>query len=909
MPTPTERLSTAVGDRYRIERLLGEGGMATVYLAHDLRHDRRVALKVLRPELAAVIGAERFLAEIRTTANLQHPNILPLFDSGVADGQLFYVMPYVEGFTLRSRIEREKQLPVDDVVSLGAEVAGALDYAHRQGVIHRDIKPENILIHDGRALVADFGIALAVSTAGSRMTETGMSVGTPHYMSPEQAMGGHDVTAKSDVYALGATLYEALVGEPPFTGSTAQAIIARIVTEDPRPLTSQRRTIPAHVEGAVLTALQRLPADRFETAAAFGEALMGRGRRLPTGLARGGRTPGADPGWSIRLSRPMSIMAAAGVVMLAAVALRGWLRPLPPPPVERQAVELGRGGQPYVLGAFSAIAPDGSAFVYFDQVGERALRIQERDEVDARILVPLPPQPGFPGPSFSPDGNWIAYTDGKLKKVPRAGGPSQVLSDSAGVNGAAWLDDGTIVFSGGRTLFRTDAEGGPTEAVPITGLALGGLGFGRPTPVPGARAFLVAVGTTPQDRRTIAVDVASGAWHEVGSRVTGAWVVAGPTLVYGQTNGTAFAAPFDTDRLQTTGPGVPLLDQVPFSPTPLATFVLGADGTLLYPVSQGDLLLAPRVGLASVTLGGDVIRLDSTGSIPLSGPLSGVGGLALSPDGTRAAVTSVDSIDGSGDIYIVQLPAGPETRLTFSSGPTGRPSWSPDGERVLYASVGDGIMRLWSQRVDGVGQQTLMVSTARPVVEGLWSPDGKWILYRTDNVAAGNGDILAMSLEGDTTPIGLATTDAQELTPALSPDGRWLAYSSDQSGRFRIYVVPFPTGWSAGHWEVSSGAAGGTDPQWSHDGRTLYYVDMEGQMMAVDVSTSPTFAAGARRHLFDATSYFLYPPMHSYAVFPGGGGFLMQRSMDTAGVGSGTGRTVLVRHWLPDIRARLKRGS
>ena len=185
---------------------------------------------------------------IKTTANLQHPNILPLFDSGDADGQLFYVMPYTEGETLRDRITREKQLPVDDVVRLGAEVASALDYAHRQGVIHRDIKPENILIHDGRALVADFGIALAVSTAGAnRMTETGMSVGTPAYMSPEQAMGGHDVTARSDVYALGATLYEALVGEPPFTGVTAQAVIARLVTEDPRPLRIQRKTIPPHV--------------------------------------------------------------------------------------------------------------------------------------------------------------------------------------------------------------------------------------------------------------------------------------------------------------------------------------------------------------------------------------------------------------------------------------------------------------------------------------------------------------------------------------------------------------------------------------------------------------------------------------------------------------------------------------
>src|SRR4051812_46577488 len=267
------RLVEALADRYRIERELGAGGMATVYLAHDLKHDRQVAVKVLRPELAAVIGAERFLAEIKTTANLQHPHILPLHDSGEADGFLFYVMPYVEGESLRARIAREHQLPVGDSVRLATEVAGALDYAHRHGVVHRDIKPENILLHDGSALVADFGIALAVSTAGTRMTETGMSLGTPHYMSPEQAMGERDITPRSDVYALGCVTYEMLIGEPPFTGPTAQAIVARVMTEEPRGLTIQRKSIPPHVESAIHTALSKLPADRFATAAEFSAAL------------------------------------------------------------------------------------------------------------------------------------------------------------------------------------------------------------------------------------------------------------------------------------------------------------------------------------------------------------------------------------------------------------------------------------------------------------------------------------------------------------------------------------------------------------------------------------------------------------------------------------------------------------
>ena len=228
-----ERLATALSDRYRIERELGQGGMATVYLAQDLRHDRKVAIKVLRPELAAVIGAERFLREIKTIANLQHPHILGLIDSGEVNGTAYYVMPFVEGESLRDRLNREKQLPIADAVRFASEVAAALDYAHRHGVIHRDIKPENVMLHDGSALVADFGIALAVSSAGgSRMTETGMSLGTPHYMSPEQAMGEREITARSDVYALGAMTYEMLLGEPPFSGPTAQAIVAKVLTED-----------------------------------------------------------------------------------------------------------------------------------------------------------------------------------------------------------------------------------------------------------------------------------------------------------------------------------------------------------------------------------------------------------------------------------------------------------------------------------------------------------------------------------------------------------------------------------------------------------------------------------------------------------------------------------------------------
>ena len=272
----TDRLRSALADRYSIELELGAGGMATVYLARDLKHDRQVALKVLHPHLAALLGAERFLNEIRTTANLHHPHILPLFDSGDADGLLFYVMPYVDGESLRQRIMREKRLPVADAVRITSEVASALDYAHRQSVVHRDIKPENILLHDGRALVADFGIALAPTTGGTRLTEAGMSIGTPQYMSPEQALGERQLDARSDIYALGVMLYEMLTGTPPFTGPSAQAIVAKVLTEKAMPPSRVRNEIPEYLDDAVVTALQKDPADRFPTAAVFQAAIEGR---------------------------------------------------------------------------------------------------------------------------------------------------------------------------------------------------------------------------------------------------------------------------------------------------------------------------------------------------------------------------------------------------------------------------------------------------------------------------------------------------------------------------------------------------------------------------------------------------------------------------------------------------------
>jgi len=312
---PPPRLTSALADRYRIERELGAGGMATVYLARDLKHDRDVAIKVLRPELAAALGADRFLAEVKITARLDHPHILTLIDSGEVDGTLFYVMPFVRGESLRATMTREGQLGVDEALAITRQVASALDYAHRQGVIHRDIKPENILLHEGEAFLTDFGIALAVKEAGGeRLTGTGLSLGTPSYMSPEQAAGDRDLDARSDIYALGAVTYEMLAGEPPVTGASVQAMIAKLMTERPTSLHVLRATVPTVVDAAVMRALAKAPSDRFASAREYADALVG-----PAPVASGAMVEAPAARWK-------GPALAVGLLLLAAVGFLLWRR-------------------------------------------------------------------------------------------------------------------------------------------------------------------------------------------------------------------------------------------------------------------------------------------------------------------------------------------------------------------------------------------------------------------------------------------------------------------------------------------------------------------------------------------------------------------------------------------------------
>jgi serine/threonine-protein kinase len=891
MTATLDRLTAALADRYRLERELGQGGMATVYLAHDLKHDRNVAVKVLRPELAAVIGAERFLSEIKTTANLQHPHILPLHDSGSADGFLFYVMPYVEGVSLRERITREHQLPVDDAVRIAREVAGALDYAHRHGVIHRDIKPENILLHDGSALVADFGIALAVSTAGTRMTETGMSLGTPHYMSPEQAMGEREITARSDVYALGCVTYEMLVGEPPFTGPTAQAIIARVMTEEPRHLTLQRRSIPPQVESAVLHALEKLPADRFTTAAQFADALAGHGsaaaaRTVALPAARRGTVGRDAERW-----RRWFLVACGATVVAAGIGGWAWVRARTAAerPIERHYLALGDSVR-LASGpaAGLALSPDGSRLAFIADSLSR-IWIKRRDQLDA---VPLAGTEHALTPVFSPDGQWLAYlSNGQVRKVPVAGGASIAIADSASaIGGVAWLDDGTLVYSNASLLGlrRVSASGGPVTVV-LPDSVFKGLGLLLPTALPHARGVIFqscASGCVTMQLNVL--DLRTGRTKLLFKDVAMGWYLPSGRLLYVRRDGVALVAPFDLKSLEVRGAGTAVLQGVAQN-LANAQLAVSASGRLVYGLggASNDVLTLERVDRD-----GTATSVDSTWHGTYNS-------LALSPDGTRMAV-GVGTPGAGLDIWIKQLDHGPFTRLTFS-GRDRRPTWSPDGREVAFIrDTANGGGDVYARAVNGSGGDRRLVHIDRRIQEVTWSRDGRWLIVRTETGSAGNGDILAVPAHGDSVPVRVATSPFAELEPTLSPDGRWVAYTSNEAGADEVYVRPFPNT-DAGRWQVSNG--GGTDPVWSPDGRQLYFIRGGSRLIAAQVAAGPTFSVPELRTLFDV-SRFTWDGFHQLYDVTRDGRFMFLGPFGPTARGA---RLVEVENWFAELDAEAGR--
>ena len=886
MPDAISRLNTALEGRYKVDRQIGEGGMATVYLADDLRHERKVALKVLKPELAAVVGAERFLTEIKTTAGLQHPHILPLHDSGEADTFLFYVMPYIEGETLRERIDREKQLPVEEAVRIATAVANALHTAHEHGIVHRDIKPGNILMSRGEPLVADFGIALAVGAAGgSRLTETGLSVGTPFYMSPEQATGDQSLGPASDTYALAAVLYEMLTGDPPYVGSTAQAVLGKIIQGAPVSATEIRKSIPRNVDAAIRKALEKLPADRFtgahEFARALGDSSFRHGELEAAAAAASGRSSLATySGW--------------GVAAVLAIGL-GWgaTRPAPPATVERfsLAVDERRGPNPI------AVTPDGSAMVfqYVDEGGQQQLWLQRWDNVQP---TPIPGTENGQTPTISPDGSEVAFVAGlELKVAPLDGGVVRTLADSAFCC-SRWGPDGYIYYSpAGRTIRRVLETGGPPEQVTERDQEGDGP-QGDFQVLPGGEVAVFSVWGAQE--RIEAIRLSTGDRTVLAPGIK-PFVTATGHLLFGTLDGEILAAPFDADAMELTGSPVPLVEGVFVSPNSYPQYAVSPEGTLVYwagpsgEAGQMELVRVTRSGLATpIDPGWSFTRGDINTS------------WSISPDGSQIALREVT--DQSIDIWVKQLPDGPRSRLTFDGGAY-FPSWSPDGRAVTYVSgPADGTgFNVYSKAANGTGEPELLVDLEESIALARWSPDGEWLTLRTTTGAGAvfGRDILALRPGSDSEPQPLMVAEYDETDPMFSPDGRWIAYTSNETGRYEVYVRPFPDV-DADRVQVSTD--GGFAPKWARNGRELFFVDGNFEMAVAAVDGTGDFQAGS------PTTLFTIPPDFQgstatvtvpYDVWPDDESFVMARVFRLEGEEAAQQQLILVQNWLEELKTRV----
>ncbi len=814
------RVRLALAATYRLERELGQGGMATVYLAEDLKHHRKVAVKVLRPELAAALGPERFLQEIETTANLRHPHILPLFDSGQtvgrSDGQegsyLFYVMPFIEGESLRDRLNREKQLPIDEALRLAGEVADALGYAHERGVIHRDIKPENILLERGHAVVADFGIARAVSRAGGeKLTQTGVAIGTPVYMSPEQSVGESALDGRSDLYSLGCVLYEMLAGEPPYSGPTAQAIIAKRFREPVPRISTVRETVPASLEAALTRVLAKSPADRFATAAEFAQALTARDQVPP------------------HLLHSRHVRLALGVVALLAVAatVAMLLRPQSGGalPVIGRTIPVTRDPG---LEVDPALSPDGAMIAYAQGPVTRMQIYVQQIGGGRRVALTSDSTDSFRSPQWSPDGTRIAFqgNDG-IFVVPALGGaPGRVVRSETATRG---LGSGALTELWGLTwapdgsrLAYTGASSG-VSIVPVAG---------------GASIQLTAQGL-----------FASPAWSPDGTRLA---VASGNP---GFTFGTGYFGNVGSSSIwvMPIAGGAPLriTDDQSLNTSPQWS----PDGRALYWVSDRGgsrdiyrVTLDRRGGPATppqrLTTGLDVhgISLASDGShlayssfrtysniwsiaMPRSGPVSAATArpvtsgsqttedVDVSPDG-RWLVFDSDR-GGNPDLYTMPTGGGEALRLTTDSAGDFSAAWSGDGRRIAFHSLRSGNRDIYTMNADGTG---LVQHTSAPTqqLDPDWGPGDSSLVF---------GEGIERMLDFGVLSLSGPESAGRKLAvpgdfPVWSPTGEWIAYHATDGLRL---VSP-----SGGPTRlVVDNARDGAEAffvAWAPDGRIIYYL-------------------------------------------------------------------------------------
>jgi eukaryotic-like serine/threonine-protein kinase len=879
---------------YEILSAIGAGGMGEVYRARDTRLDRIVAIKVLPAHLADRIELrERFEREARTIASLNHPHICTLFDIGQQDGIDFLVMEYLEGETLAQRLLKGP-LPLEQVLQCAIEIADALDKAHRKGVTHRDLKPGNIMLTKTGTKLLDFGLAKLrqdaapatplsqLPTATDPLTAQGSIVGTLQYMAPEQLEGG-EVDARTDIFAFGGVVYEMATGKKAFKGKSQASVIGAIMNSDPLPMSSLQPMTPPALGRVVKKCLAKEPEKRWQAASDVCDEL----KWIAEGGSQVSSLPIA-PGRSIRtLWRGALLWGGAGFLLAGIIGLAIWrLKPSAlPQQVSRFTITLPPGQQLAGLddGISVALSPDGTHLAYVARQGvTQQLYLRAMDSLETK---PIPDTEGAVNPFFSPDGQWMGFfAGGKLKKVSLSGGAALTIGDATNPRGASWGSRGMIVAATiAPAVLQQVSEAGGTPQ-PFTRLEKGETDHGWPEFLPDGKAVLFAAGMSANDWTNARVAVQSVGTGERRNLVPGGthprYAPSGH-LVYAQ-GGSLMAVPFEPQRLAVTGATVPVLENVLSLSSGAAQYSFSATGSLAYvsgsvQAAQSRLVWVSRNGTEQ----------------PLAAPAHDYKFPQLSPDGRRVAVAIEEQ---EAQIWLYDLSPETLTRLTFEGNDNIFPVWTPDGKRITFRSNKEGPANIFWQLADGSGGLERLTTSESNNTPSSWSPDGQLLAFGDTNSTTGNSIWVLRQSDRKAQPFH--QTRFNEFGARFSPDGRWLAYVSNESGRYELYVQPYPG--PGGKWQISTD--GGTEPAWNPSGRELFYRAGD-KMMAVDITTQPGFSAGKPRMLFERRYAPGVVPVANFAVSPDGQRFLMVKPVEEAQAAPTQINVVL--NWFEELKQKV----
>ena len=823
---------------YEIVSRLGAGGMGEVYRAKDKRLDRIVAIKVL-PQGVSDVGKQRFDREAKTISSLNHPHICTLHDIGSQDGVDYLVMECVEGETLAKQLEKGP-LALEQVLKYGAQISDALDKAHRAGIVHRDLKPGNIMLTATGAKLLDFGLAkpaaplsslatMTVTKVDSPVTQQGTIVGTFQYMSPEQ-VEGKELDGRSDIFSLGAVLYEMVTGRRAFEGKSQLSVASAILEKEPAPISSIKPMTPPALDHVIRRCLAKELEKRWQTAC----DLSGELRWIAEGSQAGVPAVAGPRG----KARETTAWAAAAILALAAIALAiGFvLRTPKPAAVIHLSADIGADAHLDMrFGSSAILSPDGSkmAFVATGSDSKRRIYVRSLNQKQAN---PLSGTENAQIPFFSPEGEWLAFfADGKLRKVSVQGGAVVTLCAAAAGRGGSWGEDGTIVFAPDirGPLFKVSSAGGTPQPLTTLDQQAGEVTQRWPELLPDGKTILFMSSTHGGPYEDAAIVVYSMSSGQRKTVLQGGYYpryVRTGHLVY-MHEGALFAAPFDLKRLEVTGSAAPVLEDVAAETPGFAQFSFSGNGNLVYVSGSAG----QSVSIYWMDRAGKLIALrEAPGDY--YNP-------AFSPDGKRLALEISDG--KKHDIWVYEYGRDTLTLLTFGDDRNNTfPFWTPDGQRITYASSDkNGVTHLYWKRADGTGEAHRLTEIKDEEVFGSWSPDGKVLVFEQIDAGAIRA-IMTLRMKGNE-KVGWKSGEPQVFrkgpfvrgSPVFSPDGRWLAYQSQESGKSEVYVQPFSG--SGGKWQISTG--GGYFPKWSRNGKELFYLTPGQQVMV----TSYTVSSGA----------------------------------------------------------------